>query len=123
VRRSPTSGSSRDPYHSNPIADFDLGPVFRRQALDAPEDALGHLTLCRERPAALRARALMAQVDRIDADFGQELAGKVANREGLFPLQRIAGVAPGAALVACIDKIGRRRALVEVVSLVGLGRQ
>src|SRR2546430_10124787 len=60
------------------------------------------------RPAALRTRPLVAEVDRMDADFGETVADEIAYREGLFPLQRIARMALGAAPIARFDEIGRR---------------
>ena len=78
---------------------------------------------CADRPAALRTRPLVAEVDRMNADFGEAVADEIAHREGLFPLQGIASMALCAALIARFDEIGRRRAVAEIVTLIGFGRQ
>src|SRR5262245_6712773 len=118
-----TLGASIHFDHTDPVVEVDVRSVFRRQALDAPQDTLRRFARCRQWPAALRARPLMPEIDRIDADFGEAPADEIADRKSLFPLQRIARVTLGAALVARLDEIGRRRALAEVVALVGFGRQ
>src|SRR5262249_24303193 len=104
---------------ADPVANLDLRSVLRRQALDAPEDAICGLALRRHRPAALRARPLMTEIDRVDADFGQAIADEIADCESLLPLLRVAGVALGAALVARLDEFCRRRAIAEIVALIG----
>ena len=59
----------------------------------------------------------------MNADFGETVADEIAHREGLLPLQRIASMALCAALIARFDEIGRRRAVAEIVTLIGFGRQ
>src|SRR5438552_9404367 len=95
---------SRHLDHADAVADLDLGAIFRRQALNPLQDAIGDFALGRHRPAALRACLLMAEIDRVDADFGETVADEVADRERLLPLQRVAGVSFCAALIARLDE-------------------
>src|SRR5262249_42532935 len=72
TRREREKGAKRSvhPNDADAVADLDFGSVFRRQPLNALEDAIGNLAPRRHRPAALGARPLVAEIDRMDADLG-----------------------------------------------------
>src|SRR5262245_57334646 len=104
------------------VADFDFGPVFRRQPLNALEDAIRNLASRRHRPAALSARPLVAEIDRMDADLGEPVGDEIAHRKRLFPLRWIACVSPCAALITRFDEVGRSGPFIETVALISFGR-
>src|SRR5688572_25552954 len=107
--------------HPDAVTDLHRSVVLLGEAAHPVEDALAGSGVSHERTAAAGARALVAEVDRVEAGLPEVVAGEIADREHLLPLERVAGMAAGTAGVAGLEELRRGGAAVEVVAIVGLG--
>src|SRR5215470_9890310 len=117
------SSRSIEPHRRNVLLDRHSGPIALRKSIDPCERALRDFAAGEHRPAALRARAAMAEIERIEAHGDERALAKLAFGGEPFPELRRGREAATTAVGARVEEVGGRRLMRQAEALVGLGRK
>jgi hypothetical protein len=107
----------------NVFLEHHSGPETLRKSIDPCQRALRDVAAGEQRPAALRARAAMAEVERIKPHGGKRAIAKLAFGRKPFPEFGRGRKAAPALIGARIEEIGRRRLVRQAEALIGFRRK